>query len=57
MADKKISELTSADAAAGANEIPINEAGTTKKVTVTQIAALLAALNSGKDFLVNQVFN
>lgn len=37
MADAKISDLTGAAAAAGANEIPINEAGTTKKLTVTQL--------------------
>lgn len=43
MADKKISELTAADAAADANELPINEAGTTKKVTAAQLKALVAA--------------
>lgn len=37
MADTKISALTGAGAAAGANELPINEAGTSKKLTVTQI--------------------
>ena len=37
MADTKISALTAASAAAGANEIPINEAGTSKKITVAQI--------------------
>lgn len=37
MADLKISALPAASAAADANEIPINEAGTTKKVTVAQI--------------------
>jgi|SRR5262245_930562 len=36
MPDKKISELTAAGAAAGTNELPINEAGTTKKLTVDQ---------------------
>lgn len=41
MADTKISALTAASAAALANEFPINEAGTTKKVTGTQIATLL----------------
>ena len=40
MADTKISALTAASAAAGANEIPINEAGTTKKITLTQVQAL-----------------
>lgn len=37
MADVKISALTAASAALGADEIPVNEAGTTKKLTVTQL--------------------
>lgn len=37
MADTKISALTAATAALGADELPINEAGTTKKLTVAQI--------------------
>jgi hypothetical protein len=37
VADTKISALTAATAAAGANELPINEAGTTKKLTVDNI--------------------
>ncbi len=37
MADTKISALTAAGAAALANELAINEAGTSKKVTVQQI--------------------
>lgn len=41
MADSKISALTAAVSAAGTNEIPINEAGTTKKITVTQIKTAL----------------
>lgn len=41
MPDAKISALTAAAAAAAANEIPINEAGTTKKVTVAQIETYL----------------
>jgi hypothetical protein len=50
MADTKISALTAAANAAGANEIPINEAGTTKKVTVTQIAtAILPVKAAGSD--------
>jgi hypothetical protein len=42
MADTKISALTAASAAAGANEIPINEAGASKKLTVTQLATFVA---------------
>lgn len=49
MADTKISGLTAASAAAGANEFPINEAGTTKKVTGTQIAAMVQAANAATD--------
>jgi hypothetical protein len=40
--DLKISALTEATAAADANEIPINEAGTTKKLTVAKIKALIS---------------
>lgn len=39
MADTKISALTAAAAAAAANELAINEAGTSKKLTVAQILA------------------
>lgn len=41
MADTKISELTAATTVADANEIPINEAGTTKKITALQIKSYL----------------
>jgi hypothetical protein len=41
MADTKISALTAAASALAADEIPVNEAGTTKKVTIQQIRALL----------------
>lgn len=41
MADTKISALAAASAVAGANEFPINEAGTTKKVTGTQVATFV----------------
>jgi hypothetical protein len=40
MADTKISALTAAASALAADELPVNEAGTTKKVTLTQIMAL-----------------
>ncbi len=40
--DLKISALTAASAAADANEIPINEAGTTKKLTVAKIKTLIS---------------
>lgn len=41
MADTKISALAAVTAAAAANEIPINEAGTTKKLTVAQVRDLI----------------
>jgi len=41
MANVKISELTSASAVAAANEYEINETGTSKKVTSTQISAFV----------------
>ena len=44
MADTKISALSAAAAAAIANEIAINEAGTSKKITVTQLITLLQTL-------------
>jgi hypothetical protein len=50
MADTKISALTAAGSAATSNEIPINEGGTTKKVTVAQIAsAILPVKAAGSD--------
>jgi len=44
MADTKISALSAASAAAGANELAINEAGTSKKITVTQLVTYLQTL-------------
>jgi hypothetical protein len=37
VADTKVSALTAATSALGADEVPVNEAGTSKKVTITQI--------------------
>lgn len=37
MADTKISDLSAAASALGADEVAVNEAGTSKKVTVTQL--------------------
>jgi hypothetical protein len=44
MPDSKISALTAASAAAAANELAINEAGTSKKVTLTQVKTLMQTL-------------
>ena len=44
MADTKISGLTAATVAAIANELAINEAGTSKKLTVAQLITLLQTL-------------
>ena len=40
MADTKISALAAAAAALGTHEFPVNEAGTTKKLTIQQLLAL-----------------
>lgn len=45
MANVKISGLTAAATVAGANEFEINEAGTSKKVTGTQIATFVFSGN------------
>lgn len=49
MADTKVSGLTAVAAALTTHEIPVNEAGTSKKVTIAQILALGAqgALSGG----------
>lgn len=44
MADTKVSALTAAAVAALANELPVNEAGTSKKVTLAQVHTLLQTL-------------
>ena len=44
MADTKISALVAAAAAAAANELAINEAGTSKKISITQLVTLLQSL-------------
>jgi hypothetical protein len=41
MANKKISELDAATGPAGTDVVPINEGGTTKRATLTQIGAVL----------------
>jgi hypothetical protein len=43
MADSKISALPAASAAAAANELAINEAGTSKKVSVAQLKTFIKA--------------
>ncbi len=44
MADTKISALTAAATALAADEFPVNEAGASKKVTLTQVTTLLQTL-------------
>lgn len=41
MADTKVSALSAVAAAAGAQEIPVNDSGTSKKLTVTQLLTYL----------------
>jgi hypothetical protein len=50
MADTKISALTAAASALAADEFPVNEAGTTKKVTLTQLKTLLQTLGMPRVF-------
>src|SRR5262245_51249647 len=45
MADTKISALTAASAAAAANELAINEAGASKKVTAAQLKTFVNTAN------------
>lgn len=47
MADTKISALTAAASALGADEFAVNEAGTSKKVTLTQVATFIGAASVG----------
>jgi hypothetical protein len=44
MADTKISALSAVSAVAGTNELAVNEAGTSKKATVTQVGAYLQTI-------------
>jgi Pectate lyase superfamily protein len=50
VADTKISALTAASAALGADELPINEAGTSKKLTVAQIKTFVGLYANVKDY-------
>jgi hypothetical protein len=52
MADTKISALTAVSAVAGANEFAVNEAGTSKKASATQISAFLQSLEVGHQKIV-----
>jgi hypothetical protein len=44
VADTKISGLTAAASALGADELPVNEAGTSKKLSLTQVGAVMPLL-------------
>lgn len=46
MADIKVSALTAASAAAGTNELPINESGTSKKLTISQVVGFVYPVGS-----------
>jgi len=50
MADTKISALTAATGAAVANELAINEAGASKKISITQLVTLLRTLGMPRVF-------
>ena len=49
MANVKISELTSASAAAAANEYEINESGTSKKVTGSKRRKIIGANHQSRN--------
>lgn len=53
MADTKISALTAATAAAGTNELGINESGASKKLTVAQVRDLMTLLVTGSSGAAN----
>ena len=55
MADETISDLAAVSAALGTHEIPVNESGVSKKLTVAQIAALIAPLTVSENFLTGDV--
>ncbi len=44
MTDTKTSALPAVSAAAPTNEIPVNEAGTSKKATIAQLGAIMPTL-------------
>jgi hypothetical protein len=44
MADTKISALTAASSALAADELPVNESGTSKKLSLTQVGAVMPLL-------------
>jgi hypothetical protein len=48
MADVKISALTAAGSALSTDEVPVNQGGTTKKVTLAQVSAAIGSLGAGK---------
>src|SRR5678815_1180939 len=48
MADKKISELAAVTLPAGAQQAAVNDAGTTRRVTLDQIVAYLAICSAGQ---------
>lgn len=53
MVDKKISELTAAGALTGAEEVPVNQLGTTVKTTTADIAALASGGGGTRNYLIN----
>ena len=54
MADTKVSGLVAAAAALTTHELPVNEAGTSKKVTGSQLRALAWAMNGASAYQATQ---
>jgi hypothetical protein len=55
MADTKVSALTPVTTPAGTDEIPVNQAGTSKKVTLAQVLAYLQGLGHNRVKRVNTI--
>lgn len=55
MADTKVSALTAVATPALTDEFPVNQAGTSKKITLAQIVASLRLLITGNTGVVNQL--
>jgi hypothetical protein len=54
MADTKISALTAVTTPAGTDEFPVNQGGTSKKITLDQIEAFLRTVIAGNSGTANQ---
>lgn len=56
MADRKISELPPADEIAGDEEVPVVQAGVTRKATAAQLRQITVAVEPPADPVINQLW-